>query len=251
MNDEALRCPHCGMGTAVEFTVLGDATAFGYAETRYMHFNRDKTGTRYWVDYGHCQYPGCGRLIVRLQEESGGKPCEPSYVLPRTSARARLDGIPPELTGDYEEACAVLDTSPAASAALARRCLQGLIRDYYEIETDNLYEAIKKVAALKMLPPYLVKGLDRVREIGNLAAHPKHDTELAVIVRVSREEAEWTLEILEGLFKHCYVDPGEHERRTKKLREKLDRTRDKGGHRGQPSPGNPAPAPQDPARGGA
>lgn len=229
MDDEALRCPHCGMGTAVEFTALGDATVFGHMETRHMYFNRDKTGTRYSVDYGHCRYPGCGRLIIRLRGESGGKECEPRYVLPRTSTRVRLDGIPAELAQDYEEACAVLDASPAASAALARRCLQGLIRERFGITEDKLYDAIKKVEDLKALPPHLADGLDRVREIGNLAAHPKHDAEFAVIVRVDREEAEWTLEILEGLFRHCYVEPVEHERRTKKLREKLDRTRGKGG----------------------
>jgi len=138
--------------------------------------------------------------------------------------------IPPELADDYEQACDVLDFSPAASAALARRCLQGLIHEHFKIKGKRLYDEIKEVAGLKTLPPYLAKGLDRVREIGNLASHPTHDAELGVIVNVEREEAEWTLEILESLFKHCYVDPKEYEERTRKLREKLDKTRDpKGG----------------------
>jgi len=54
-----------------------------------------------------------------------------------------------------------------------------------------------------------------------------------VIVDVEREEAEWALETLEGLFMHCSVESGESERRTRKLREKLARTRGQGGGRTQ------------------
>jgi len=160
-----------------------------------------------------------------------------TYVLPRTSTRVKLDGIPPELAEDYEEACAVLDASPAASAALARRCLQGVIHGHFKIVGTRLYEEIKEVTELKALPPHLAEGLDRIREIGNLAAHPAHDKEFGVIVRVNREEAEWTLEILEGLFRHCYVDPKEHELRTKKLREKLGRVKGRDKRRGQSGKG--------------
>jgi len=185
------------------------------------------------MDHGYCQNPECERLIIRLEKIPGDGPVASSYVVPRAIARVKIDGIPPELADDYEQACAVLDASPAASAALARRCLQGLIRNHFKIKGERLYDEIKEVAGLKTLPPYLAEGLDRIREIGNLASHPTHDAELGVIVNVEREEAEWTLEILESLFKHCYVDPKEYEWRTQKLREKLDKARGPKGGQGQ------------------
>lgn len=182
----------------------------------------------YRADWGHCQSSECGRLIMRVLTEEDGKETLTRYVEPYGRARSDMRHVPARILSDYEEACAVLGLSPAASAALARRCLQGLIREHFKIREPRLYDEIKKAAGLHTLPPYLADGLDRIREIGNLAVHPAHDAELGVIVRVSREEAEWTLAILEGLFRHCYVEPGEHERRTRKLREKLDRIGDNG-----------------------
>lgn len=216
MGSESIMCPHCGVGTAVEFDMLG---------AQYMHAKMDGGGAHYSVSYGYCQNPKCGLLIIRLREGTDKGQINTHYVLPRNSVRAKLQGIPPELEEDYGQACAVLDTSPAASAALARRCLQRVIREHFGIKEPRLYDEIKRVAELETLPRYLADGLERVREIGNLAAHPAHDTRIGVIVDVEREEAEWTLEILESLFKHCYVDPSEYERRTSRLREKLDRTR--------------------------
>ncbi|MDD9808530.1 MAG: DUF4145 domain-containing protein [Thaumarchaeota archaeon] len=215
MGNESVLCPHCGVGTAVEFDMLG---------SQYMFSKVGGGEARYSVNYGHCQNPQCGNLIIRLKKDTDDGTTT-SYVVPRASTRIKFDGIPPRLAEDYEQARAVLDISPAASAALARRCLQGLLHEHFSIKEARLHEAIKKAADLKTLPPHLADGLGRIREIGNLAAHPTHSDRMGVIVDVRREEAEWTLEILESLFKHCYVEPGEYKRRTQRLREKLDGAR--------------------------
>ncbi len=39
--------------------------------------------------------------------------------------------IPSPIMDDYREACAIADLSPKASATLSRRCLQGMIRDFW------------------------------------------------------------------------------------------------------------------------
>ncbi|RNJ74665.1 MAG: DUF4145 domain-containing protein, partial [Thaumarchaeota archaeon S15] len=215
MTGEAIRCPHCSMGTAVEFDTLG---------AQYMHNRVNNPDTRYSIDYGHCQNPGCGLLIVRLKEGGGGRPSTARYVIPRSRAAMQFSDVPPGLVKDYEQANAVLDASPEASAALARRCLQRVIRDHIGVKEARLYDEIKAVADSGSVPRHLAEGLYRIREIGNLATHPAHDEQKGVIVDVSRDEAEWTLEVLEGLFKHCFVDPAEFGRRTQKLRDSLDRT---------------------------
>jgi hypothetical protein len=43
------------------------------------------------------------------------------------------DYIPEQIKDDYYEACSILNLSPKASATLARRCLQGMIRDFWGI----------------------------------------------------------------------------------------------------------------------
>lgn len=215
MTGEAIKCPHCSMGTAVEFDTLG---------AQYMHNRVNNPDTRYSIDYGHCQNPGCGLLIVRLKEEGEGRPLAARYVIPRSRAAMKFSDVPPELVKDYEQANAVFDASPEASAALARRCLQRVIREHMGVKAPRLYDEIKAVADSGSVPRHLAEGLNKIMEIGGLATHPAHDEQKGVIVDVSRDEAEWTLEVLESLFKHCFVDPAEFERRTQRLRENLDRT---------------------------
>lgn len=224
MSGESIRCPHCAVSTAVVFETLG-------AQCMRQRDGNEKAWYR--VDYGYCQSSECRRLIVRLVRETEGEEATKRYVEPHGRARSDTRHVPAGILSDYKEACAVLELSPAASAALARRCLQGLIHEHFKIREARLHDAIKKVTELSTLPPHLAEGLERIREIGNLAAHPKHNERMGLIVDVGREEAEWTLEILESLFKHCYVEPREYKRRTQRLRERMDRARNQEGGHGQ------------------
>lgn len=54
--------------------------------------------------------------------------------------------IPKPIRNDYEEACAIVESSPKASATLSRRCLQGMIRDFWNISGKaNLYQEIDAI----------------------------------------------------------------------------------------------------------
>ena len=70
-----------------------------------------------------------------------------------------------------------------------------------------------------MLPSYLADGLDAVRNTGNFAAHPMKSTNTGEIIDVESGEAEWNLDILEGLFDFYFVQPS----RLQEKREKLDK----------------------------
>jgi len=218
MASEAIRCPHCSVSTAVEFETFG---------ARYIYNREDRADARYAITFGYCQNPGCGLLIVRLREESRNGSPAVRYVIPRSGAAMKFRDVPPELVSEYEQANAVLDASPAASAALARRCLQRVIREHMETRESRFYDELEAVAKSGKLPPYLADGLCKIREIGDLAKHPPHGDRIGVIVDVSQEEAEWTLKMLEGMFKHCFVDPKEFERRTRGLKEKLGGPKDR------------------------
>lgn len=212
---ESIRCPHCLNGTSVSFSIpLKDACSI-----------HGLAGTRYTVGSGYCENPECRRLIIWLEERSGENKPVRQYIVPRSKARMGLADVPHDMAKDYEQACAVLDLSPPASAALARRCLQRVIREHFGVKKGSLHDEIDEVVKSGRVPPYLVDLLDRVREIGNLAAHPAQDGATGLIVDVEEGEARWTLEIIEGLFKYCFVEAKETERRTKSLEEKLGRAR--------------------------
>lgn len=59
-------------------------------------------------------------------------------LLPGSHAKAFPDYIPKPLRIDYEEASAIIDKSPKSSATLARRCLQGIIRDFWGIKKGEV-----------------------------------------------------------------------------------------------------------------
>jgi hypothetical protein len=77
--------------------------------------------------------------------------------------------------------------------------------------------------ALKGLPKRIGENLDVIRVIGNYAMHPIKCKSTGQIVDVEPEEASWTLDVLEDLFEHYYVQPKKAEEKLRKLEVKLER----------------------------
>ncbi len=144
-------------------------------------------------------------------------------VYPKAIARKPLppNVIPTKIAQDYTEACVVLADSPKASAALSRRCLQIILREHAKVKHQDLSKEIDDVLASKQLPEYLAGDIDAVRHIGNFAAHPIKSTSSGEIVDVEPGEAEWQLDVLEGLFDFYFIGPAESKKKRDALNTKL------------------------------
>ena len=143
-------------------------------------------------------------------------------VRPKAISREPLPPeVPSEFADDYREACIVFVDSPKASAALSRRCLQSLLRDKARTSKQDLIGQIQEVLDAKTLPSYLAENLDVVRNIGNFAAHPTKSKSTGEIVDIEPGEAEWNLDILEGLFDFYFVQPHKLQEKREKLNQKL------------------------------
>src|ERR1019366_3058534 len=106
-------------------------------------------------------------------------------LIPASEAKAFPNCIPKPILDDYVEACAIRDLSSKASATLSRRCLQGMIRDFWGIRKDRL---IDEIVALKgQVDPLTWDAIDAVRSVGNIGAHMEKD--INVIVDVDPDEA--------------------------------------------------------------
>jgi hypothetical protein len=127
--------------------------------------------------------------------------------------------VPEEFAADYREACLVLTDSPKASAALSRRCLQLLLREKGRVKPGNLSDEIDQ--AMQQLPSHLAEAVDAVRNIGNFSGHPIKNTNTGEIVEVEPGEAEWSLEVLEGLLDFYFVQPAVLKRKRDALNQKL------------------------------
>ena len=129
-------------------------------------------------------------------------------IRPRGSNRVPCPPeVPTHLAEDYTEACLVLPESPKASAALSRRCLQGLLREAAKVRHGNLADEIQEVIDKGHLPSHLIGIIDAIRQIGNFAAHPLKSKSTGEILPVEPQEAEWNLDVLEALFDFYYVQP--------------------------------------------
>lgn len=164
----------------------------------------------YWsVKWEKC--PACNKNIIYLCQHNPQSPVQilkSFLVYPKTISRQPLSElIPNTFAQDYKESCLVLSDSPKASAALGRRCLQNLLREKSCVKKANLEKEIEEVLASKQLPSYLAEGIDAVRQLGNFAAHPIKSTNTGEIVDVEPGEAEWILDVLEGLFDFYFVHP--------------------------------------------
>ncbi|MBA3920174.1 MAG: DUF4145 domain-containing protein [Nostocaceae cyanobacterium] len=197
-----MKCPHCLINFKDNLT------------TRHLGSSKDGNWT---IQYENCLE--CDNLILFLNNYRDGNNI---LLYPKSIYRASLSSdIPNELANDYKEACLVIQYSPKASAALSRRCLQHILQEKANVKKADLSKQIAEVLASKQLPNYLAEGIDAVRNIGNLAAHPIKDRNTGEIVEVEPGEAEWLLEILEQLFEFYFIEPAILQRKKDKLNKKL------------------------------
>jgi hypothetical protein len=177
-----------------------------------------------------CQNTDCAKMTPRVglfqridfAQHQGyfqlGNPVNQWELLPESNAKPQPDYIPKQLVSDYTEACRIRDLSPKASATLARRCLQGMIRDFCKISRKTLDQEIRALRASledgtapRGVTPESVDGIDHVRSVGNIGAHMEADVDL--IVDIEPGEAQMLIELIETLFDEWYIAQRKREQR--------------------------------------
>lgn len=206
-----MKCPHC------QVTIHDDV--------RSNPFGRDRDG-HWFLDIQTC--PSCSRFVMHLVSKQLDTIKGVQYQISRYLVRPKVASrpapptdVPAEFAKDYIEASLILEDSPQASAALSRRCLQHILHEKAGVEVSTLAKEIEDVIESGQLPSHLSKAIDAIRHIGNFAAHPTKSTNSGAIVSVESGEAEWTLDVLDGLFDFYFVHPNEIARRRDALNMKL------------------------------
>lgn len=198
-------CPYCSNNSTI--TDQNQSSSLHY----FNHNNVEKKELGIYVTTIVCPNNDCRQVTIKAQLGntifSGGRtkftpPVLQSWLLkPSSSAVAFPEYVPLAIRQDYEEACAIADLSPKASATLSRRCLQGIIRDYWKIVKGRLVDEIE--ALQDKIDPDTWAAIDAVRKIGNIGAHMEKD--INIIIDVDSEEAQLLIELIETLIKDWYV----------------------------------------------
>lgn len=154
------------------------------------------------IDVQYLKCPSCSSYTLNIK--SSGECFEPFETLihPITLAKHFPEYIPAQIRKDYEESYSIVSLSPKASATLSRRCLQGIIHDFWDIKEKNLNAEITSLKS--RISPSLWKAIDGIRTIGNIGAHMESD--INVIVDIDSGEAEKLLKLIEHLIKEWYIN---------------------------------------------
>lgn len=132
------------------------------------------------------------RLVEKLQEWA---------LIPPSAAKHFPDYVPQAIREDYVEACLIRDLSPKASATLSRRCLQGILRDFWGVKPGRLVDEIAQIK--DKVDPVTWDAIEAVRKLGNIGAHMEKD--INIIVDVDPEEAMLLIGLVETLMREWYV----------------------------------------------
>lgn len=200
-----MKCPHCLNGI--------------HSKKAKVELADDGDG-KWSVLFETC--PECKKNIIELLHCRRNNTVMKIQAYPKGVSRSPISNdVPNEFANDYKEACLVFSDSSKASAALSRRCLQNILRGKAGIKAGALSAEIQQVLDSKQLPSHLSEAIDAIRNIGNFSAHPIKSTNTGELVDVEPGEAEWLLDVLEGLFDFYFVQPAILQRKRAELDSKL------------------------------
>lgn len=203
-------CPHCDRAVTIT----------GNRHSEYAHTLRTITSSGYPVlrsFFVVCPNPDCEKFTLTAalhdayMDRNGvfslGEKKKDWNLVPSGNAKVFPEYIPEAIRDDYGEACLIRDLSPKASATLSRRCLQGILRDFWEVKPGKLVNEIQEIK--DTVDPLTWDAIDAVRKIGNIGAHMEND--INIIVDVDPGEANMLIKLVETLLREWYVNRHERE----------------------------------------
>lgn len=152
--------------------------------------------------------PACSGITITAKGSGSATIDLDMNLLPNSFATQFPDYVPESIRNDYSEACAIVNLSPKASATLSRRCLQSLIRDFWGIKKNTLYQEITELQNRVSAEQWRV--LNALRNLGNIGAHPEADVNF--IIDINPDDALKIVKVIELLIKQWYIERHEQQK---------------------------------------
>jgi hypothetical protein len=209
-------CPYCDK----EQTVTEEGRQVAFADLTLA--NAD--GPRRLVSkFVVCPNPECRKFSLTASlhglEVSGnrsytGKHLKTWALVPPSLARSFPVAIPAPILQDYQEACLTLELSPKVAAALSRRCLSAMIRDYWQVQPGSLSDEFRQIKGTA--DPLTWESIESIRKSGRIGA--RMESEGAEILETEPGEAELLIGLIETLIEDWYVTREERRKRLTQIR---------------------------------
>lgn len=159
------KCPFCSMIIPLTHDTLS---------VRNPSFESSSDTQRYigesesHLELSFIRCPNCGEYTISAKGKGSAVDDVDVTIRPKSIAYKFPDYIPQAIRSDYEEACSIVNLSPKASATLSRRCLQGMIRDFFQVSKANLFEEINAIKDKIPTEQWAVLDVFAVLEISEL-----------------------------------------------------------------------------------
>lgn len=214
MSNSKIKCPYCKITFPTYKHNVQQNVNKGTMNHYYFDINNCYSipeycdGNKYCIVIAQC--PECKKDTIYLEEYNIEKNGDPQFymVKPQTICENYPEYVPQSIRKDYQEACAIMYLSPKASATLARRCLQSMIRDFWKVDGKKSLNA-EILAIESKVPATQWNAINAVRQLGNIGAHPERDSNL--LVDIEDGEAEKMIKLIELLIDQWYINRYEQE----------------------------------------
>jgi hypothetical protein len=143
-----------------------------------------------------------------------GKHLKTWDLVPPSRARSFPVVLPSQVLADYHEACLTLELSPKVSAALSRRCISAMLRDYWRVQPAGLNDELRQIKGTA--DPLTWEAIESVRKSGMIGA--RMEAEGAEIQDVDPGEAALLIGLIETLIQDWYMAREERRKRLQKIR---------------------------------
>lgn len=196
-DDYTYVCPYCGCKQSYGNKYTADTLGYDFNK-----FRPKETDIN--VYHIKCSNGKCSRITVVARDFVTDKQFD---LYPQRVYKTFPDYVPEQIRRDYTEASIIIQDSPKAAATLLRRCLQGMIRDFWGIKKNTLKEEIDAIQNLVSSAQW--KAIDGLRKLGNIGAHMEKDINL--IIDIDEGEAEKLAKLIELLIEKWYVSRHDEE----------------------------------------
>lgn len=198
-------CPYCGTKLLGTNDASKNFFCRSFAAIPKFH-SSDEYSMPLQVDVFLCH--ACDNYIAIATSNSTKWGIWTRPIHPLSIAKHFPEYVPLQIRADYEEAYSIIHLSPKAAATLARRCMQGIIRDFYGIIKKRLIDEIEELIEKKLVSSDLSTAFADLKDIGNIGAHMEKDVNL--IIDIEPNEAKILLDFIEYLIDKTYIEREKH-----------------------------------------
>lgn len=217
MSEYLWQCPFCGR----DHTVIDKDRQVAISDLEIENADGPR---RLVARFVVCPDPACRKFSLTASlhtlETSGrrsytGKQIAAWKLVPPSRARTFAARVPQHILEDYHEACVLAEQSPKAAAALARRCLSSLLRDFWSVQPSSLNDEFRQVQGT--VDPLTWEAIESVRRKGSIGSRMESDG--AELLDGEPGEAGLLIDLVETLIQDWYVGREKRRKRLEAIRQ--------------------------------